>query len=199
MNKEFKAKRNGTKVTTGEVRLSYAHLLEPHAIEEGQTKKYSVSLIIPKEDKETLKLIKEAIEEAKEAAKTKLAGKSGKIPANLKIPVRDGDEERPDDDAYANSYFINANSTKKPKILEFRKFTAEGKIKADPIDSEEDIYSGMYGLVSLNFYAFDTSGNKGIAAGLGNVLKTDDGDRLGGGSSAEEDFDLADDEDDFEF
>lgn len=196
MAKEFKAKRNGTKVTTGEVRLSYAHLLEPHAIEDGQTPKYSVSIIIPKEDKVTLKAVKEAIEEAKEAGKGKLGGK---IPANLKTPVRDGDEDRPDDEAYANSYFINANSTQKPKVLEFIKFTQDGKVKADPIDSTDDVYSGMYGCVSLNFYAYNTSGNKGIAAGLGNVLKTQDGDRLGGGSSVEEDFDLAEDDGDFEF
>ncbi|MBR0575707.1 DUF2815 family protein [Proteiniclasticum sp. BAD-10] len=196
MAKEFKARRKGTKVTTGEVRLSYAHLLEPKAIEDGQTPKYSVSIIIPKDDKETLRAIKEAIEEAKEAGKGKLGGK---IPANLKTPVRDGDEDRPDDEAYANSYFINANSTQKPRVLEFIKFTTDGKVKADPIDSTDDVYSGMYGCVSLNFYAYNTSGNKGIAAGLGNVLKTQDGDRLGGGSSVEDDFDLAEDDGDFEF
>lgn len=192
----FKGKRNGTKVTTGQARLSYAHLLEPKAIEEGQTPKYSVSIIIPKDDKETLTLIKEAINQAKEEGKAKLGGK---IPASLKIPIRDGDEERPDDDAYANSYFINANSTKKPKVLEFIKKTADGKIKAQPIDTEDDIYSGMYGQVSINFYAFNTAGNKGIAAGLGNVLKTDDGERLGGGSSAEDDFDLDSNDEAFEF
>lgn len=194
--KEFKAKRVGTKVTTGQVRLSYANLLEPKAIDEGQTPKYSVSLIISKDDKDTLKAVKEAIDLAKEEGKGKFGGK---IPANLKTPVRDGDEERPDDEAYANSYFINANSKNKPKILEFTKFTSEGKIKAAPVDTEDDVYSGMYGMVSINFYAYNTSGNKGIAAGLGNVLKTDDGERLGGGSSAEADFDLDTDDEDFDF
>lgn len=196
MAKEFKAKRKGTKVTTGPVRLSYANLLTPKAIGESTEEKYSVSLIISKDDKDTLKAIKEAIDQAKEEGKAKLGGK---IPASLKTPVRDGDEDRPDDEAYANSYFINCNSKNKPKIYEFIKFTADGKTKADPIDSDDDVYSGMYACVSLNFYAFNTNGNKGIAAGLGNVLKTDDGERLGGGSSAEEDFDLANDEDDFEF
>lgn len=196
MSKEFKAKRNGTKVTTGVVRLSYANLLDPRAIAEGQDEKYSVSLIIPKEDKDTLKAIKEAIDEAKEQGKAKFGGK---IPAGLKTPVRDGDEERPDDEAYAGSYFINANSKQKPKILEFVKFTTDGKIKAEPIDSPEDVYSGMYACVSINFYAYNQAGNKGIAAGLGNVLKVDDGERLGGGSSVEEDFDLAADDEEFEF
>ena len=196
MSKEFKATRKGTKVVTRPVRLSYAHLLEPKAVDETTTAKYSVSLIIPKTDKETLKLVKEAIEEAKEAGKAKFGGK---VPANLKTPVRDGDEERPDDENYAYSYFINANSVKKPKVLEFVKFTPEGKIKANPIDSHDDVYSGMYAQVSINFYAYSVSGSKGIAAGLGNVLKTDDGPRLGGGSSVEDDFDLAEDDDDFDF
>jgi len=197
MSKEFKAKRKGTKVTTGVVRLSYANLLEPKAVSEGQEEKYSVSLIIPKDDKDTLKAVKEAIEEAKELGKASKFG--GKVPAGLKLPIRDGDEERPDDEVYSNSYFINANSKQKPKILEFIKFTSEGKIKAEPIDSSEDVYSGMYACVSVNFFAYNTSGNKGIAAGLGNVLKVEDGDRLGGGSSAEEDFDLDNDDEDFDF
>lgn len=196
MSKEFKAKRKGTKVTTGVVRLSYANLLEARAIQEGQEAKYSVSLIIPKDDKETLKVIKEAIEEAKELGLSKFGGKK---PTGLRTPVRDGDEERPDDDTYANSYFINANSKQKPKVLEFIKFTPDGKIKAEPIDSSDDVYSGMYAQVSVNFFAYNTSGNKGIAAGLGNVLKVDDGERLGGGSSAEDDFDLDDGDDDFDF
>lgn len=196
MTNTFKAKRKGTKVTTGAVRLSYANLLVAKAIGDSTEEKYSVSLIIAKSDKDTLKAVKEAIDQAKEEGKAKLGGK---IPASLKIPIRDGDEERPDDDAYANSYFINANSKNKPKIYEFKKFTTEGKIKADPIDGDDDVYSGMYACVSINFFAFNTNGNKGIAAGLENVMKTDDGERLGGGSSAEEDFDLDNDDEEFDF
>ena len=198
MSKEFKAKRKGTKVTTGVVRLSYANLLEPKAIQEGQEAKFSVSLIISKDDKDTLKMVKEAIAEATELGLSKFGGKK---PAGLRTPVRDGDEERPDDETYANSYFINANSKQKPKILEFVKFTPEGKVVAakEPLTSSDDVYSGMYAQVSVNFFAYNTGGNKGIGAGLGNVLKVDDGERLGGGSSAEDDFDLDDNDDDFEF
>ena len=198
MSKEFKAKRKGTKVTTGVVRLSYANLLEPKAIQEGQEAKFSVSLIISKDDKDTLKMVKEAIAEATELGLSKFGGKK---PAGLRTPVRDGDEERPDDETYANSYFINANSKQKPKILEFVKFTPEGKVVAakEPLTSSDDVYSGMYACVSVNFFAYNTGGNKGIGAGLGNVLKVDDGERLGGGSSAEDDFDLDDNDDDFEF
>jgi len=167
---------NPTKVVTGKVRLSYAHLLEPSAIEEGQDKKYSVSLIISKDDKATLAAIEKAVNAAKEYGKGKWGGK---IPAKLKLPLRDGDEERPDDEAYANSFFLNCSSKQRPQIVD----------KAlQPIIDAEQVYSGMHARVSLNFYPFDTNGNRGVAVGLGNVQKVADGEKLGGGSSAEEDF-----------
>jgi len=187
MAKTYTAKRKGTRVTTGMVRLSYAHLLEAKAISEGQDPKFSVSLIIPKTDKDTLTALKEAIAEAKEYGKTSKF--KGKIPAGLKSPVRDGDEERPDDDAYANSYFLNANSTQKPQVV---------GLKGEKIDPE-DIYSGMYARVSINFFPYATGGNQGIGAGLGNVQKVDDGERLGGGETAANDFDIDEDDDEYEF
>lgn len=184
--KNYKAKRTGTKVVTGMVRLSYAHLHEPKSIE-GSEPKYSVSLIIPKSDTSTLKAINEAIKEAQEEGKGYVWG--GKIPANLKLPVRDGDEERPDDEAYADSYFINANSVRKPEIVDLR-----GNKGLGP----DEVYSGCYARVSVNFYPFNVSGNRGIACGLGNVQKLDDGEPLGGFTRAEDDFDFEDDDgDDF--
>lgn len=180
----IKAKRTGTKVTTGKIRLSYVHLFEPYAIE-GNEPKYSASVIIPKDDKETLKVIKEAIEEAKELGKAKFGGK---IPANLKIPLRDGDEERPDDESYENSYFLNANSRNKPGIVD---------INVHPILDETEVYSGCYARVTLNFYAYSASGNKGIAAGLGNVQKLADGEPLGGFTRAEDEFEAVENEENF--
>lgn len=171
----IKAMRTGTKVTTGKVRLSYAHLFEAHAIE-GNEPKYSVSVIIPKSDTETLNAIKEAVNEAKELGKGKFGGK---IPANLKTPLRDGDSERPDDDAYKNCYFLNASSKNKPGVV--------GK-DVQPILDATEVYSGCYGRLTLNFYAFSASGNKGIAAGLGNVQKLEDGEPLSGFTRAEDDF-----------
>lgn len=165
-----------TKVITGTVRFSYAHVFEPAAIEEGQEKKYSVSLIISKSDTKTLDKVKAAIEAAKEEGKAKFGGK---IPASLKIPLRDGDEERPDDENYADSYFINANSARKPQVVDEA---------LNPILDKDEFYSGCYGRASINFYAFNVSGNKGIAAGLNNLQKLEDGERLSGGSTAEEDF-----------
>jgi hypothetical protein len=170
-----KAKRTGTKVTTGKVRLSYAHLFEPHAIE-GNEPKYSVSVIIPKSDKETLTAIKEAVEQAKKDGVTKWGGK---VPANLKTPLRDGDVERPDDEAYKNSYFLNASSKHKPGIVDQN---------VQPILDSTEVYSGCYARLTLNFYPFSASGNKGVAAGLGNVQKLADGEPLGGFTRAEDDF-----------
>lgn len=181
----IKAKRTGTKVTTGKVRLSYAHLFEAHAIE-GNEPKYSVSVIIPKSDTETLKAIKAAVDEAKEQGKAKFGGK---IPATLKTPLRDGDVERPDEGAYANCYFLNANSKNKPGIVD---------INVQPILDATEVYSGCYARLTLNFYPYSASGNKGIAAGLGNVQKLADGEPLGGFTRAEDDFEaLESAEDDF--
>lgn len=163
-----------TKVKTGEVRLSYAHLFEPHGID-GNEPKYSVSLIIPKTDTVTLGMINRAIEEAKKQGIGKFGGK---IPANLKLPLRDGDVERPDDEAYQNAYFVNASAKQKPGVLN------ELGQHATP----EEVYSGCYARVSVNFYAFNSNGNRGIACGLNNLMKTRDGDNLGGRVAAENDF-----------
>lgn len=171
------AKRTGTKVTTGKVRLSYAHIFEPHAMNEGQEAKYSVSVIIPKSDKETLKAIKEATDQAKKDG----VGKWGnKIPGNLKTPLRDGDVEREDDEAYKGCYFLNASSKNKPGVVD---------ANVQPVLDATEVYSGCYARLTLNFYAYNASGNKGIAAGLGNIQKLEDGEPLGGFTRAEDDFD----------
>lgn len=180
----IKASRKGTKVVTGEVRLSYAHIWEPSAIE-GNEPKYSVSVIVSKNDKETLRAIKEAVEEAKETGKGKW---NGKIPAVLKTPLRDGDVERPDDEAYAGCYFFNASSKNKPGIVDEN---------VQPILDQSEVYSGCYARVSVNFYAYNANGNKGVAAGLGNIQKIKDGDSLGGATRAEDDFEAVEHEEDF--
>lgn len=173
-----------SKVVTGTVRLSYAHIWEPASIN-GSDEKYSVSLIIPKSDTKTVKAIQDAVEQAKQDGKAKFGGK---IPANLKLPLRDGDIERPDDESYANCYFINANSKDKPQIVD---------TKVQPILDRNEVYSGCYARVSISLYAFNTNGNKGIACGLGNIQKIADGEPLGGRSRAEDDFTAFDDDDDF--
>lgn len=167
-----------TKVVTGVVRLSYANVWEPKAVSEGQTPKYSVSLIIPKSDTETIDKINAAIDAAIEEGIAKFGGKKPNKAA-LKLPLRDGDTEREDDEAYANAYFVNANSPTAPQIVDS---------KVQPILERGEVYSGVYARVSINFYAFNSSGNKGIACGLGNIQKVRDGEPLGGKSKAEDDF-----------
>lgn len=173
------------KVITGLVRFSYAKVFKAESVGETDEPKFSVSLIIPKSDKTTLGKIKAAIEAAKEAGKTSKFG--GKIPANLKLPLRDGDEERPDDEAYAGSYFVNASCLTKPGVVDK---------DLNPILDQDEFYSGCYGRASVTFYPFNANGNRGIAAGLNHVQKLKDGESLGGRASAEADFgDDFDDED----
>ena len=169
---------NSTKVVTGKVRFCYVNVFEPTAMNEGDTPKYNICVLIPKSDTATIDKIKKAIEAAKEAGKAKLADKNGRIPANLKLPLRDGDEERPDDPAFEDHYFINANSMRQPSIVDR---------SLNPIMSRDEFYSGCYGRASINFYAFNVS-SKGIAAGLNNLQKLEDGEMLAGGSTADEDF-----------
>lgn len=177
-----------TKIVTGKVRLSYAKIWEPESINEGEDKKYSTAILIPKTDTVTIEKIKAAIEAAKEQGKSKLAGANGKIPANLKTPLRDGDADKPDDEAYAGMYFLNASTRTRPGIVDK---------DLNAIMDRDEVYSGCYARVSINFYAYNANASKGIAAGLNNIMKVADGERLAGGSSAEDDFKgLSSDDDD---
>ncbi len=180
---------NPMKVITGpDTRWSYANVWDPKSIN-GGTPKYSVSLIIPKSDARTLAKIKTAIEAAYKEGEAKLKGSGKTVPAlsAIKSPLRDGDTERPDDPAYAHAYFVNANAASAPGIVD---------ADVNPILTRSEVYSGVYGRASITFYAFNSSGNKGIACGLNNLQKIRDGEPLGGKASAEEDF-AADDDEDF--
>ena len=165
-------------------RISFANIWEAKSIN-GSDPKYSVSCLIPKSDKKTLAKINAAIEAAKEEAKGKKWG--GKIPPNLKLPLRDGDIERPDDENYANCMFLNANSSDKPGIVDRQ---------VNPILDPMQVYSGCYCNVSLSLYGFNSNGNRGVACGLGNIQWLKDGERLSGKADAASDFEaVADDAD----
>ena len=179
---------NPMKVITGkDTRWSYANVWEAKSVN-GGTPKFSVSLIIPKTDTVTVQKIKAAIKAAYEEGQAKLKGNGRSIPplTAIKTPLRDGDTERPDDPAYANAYFINANSSTAPGIVD---------TDCNPILTRSEVYSGVYGRASINFYAFNSNGNKGIACGLNNLQKIRDGEPLGGKSSAASDFATDADED----
>ena len=175
---------NKTKVITGKnTRLSYFHGWEPTSIN-GGPERYSVSVLIPKDDKETIKAINDAVDAAIKEGIAKFGGKKPNKAA-IKLPLRDGDTER-EDEAYAGHWFINANSKTAPQIV-------DKAVK--PILDRDEVYSGCYARVSLNFYAFNSNGNKGIACGLGNIQKIRDGESLGGRSSAADDFSTEEDDD----
>ena len=167
-------------------RISFANIWEPKSIN-GSEEKYSVSCIVPKSDKKTLAKIEKAIEAAKEAGKSKKWG--GKIPPNLKLPLRDGDIDRPDDEAYANAMFVNATSKDAPQIVDR---------KVDPILDPMECGSGDYCNVSVNFYGFNANGNRGVAAGLGNIQLIKHGERLAGKASASSDFTEVEGDEDIE-
>lgn len=163
-------------------RFSFLHCWEPDSVN-GSEPKYSVSAIIPKSDTETIAKIKAAIETAKQDSISKWGGK---IPSTLKMPLRDGDIDRPEDEAYAGSYFLNANSREAPQVVDRR---------VQPILDRSEVYSGCYGRISVNFYGYSSNVNRGIAAGLGNIQKIKDGETLGGRMSAKEEFESVEDDD----
>lgn len=174
---------NRTRVITGvNTRLSYFHGWEPVSIN-GGAEKYSVSVLIPKSDRETVDAVNAAIDAAIEEGISKFGGKKPSKAA-IKLPLRDGDTER-DDEAYRGHFFINANSNTPPQIV-------DRNVK--PILDRGEVYSGCYARVSLNFFAFNSNGSKGVACGLGNIQKVRDGEPLGGKSKAEDDFSTIEDE-----
>lgn len=165
-------------------RFSYIHVWEAASIGDDGDKKFSVSCIIPKSDKTTTDKVKEAIKAAYTSGITSKF--NGKKPASWKNPLRDGDTDRTEDDAYQNSFFINASAKTRPGVVDKAR---------QPITDQEEFYSGCYGYVSINFYPFNAKGNVGVAAGLNNVMKVKDGESLGGRVSADADFaevDMAD-------
>jgi hypothetical protein len=146
--------------------------------------KFMTNVLIPKSEKETVKALQQAIEAAKKAA---IASKwGGKEPKKLDLPLRDGDDK--DDENYEDMWYVNAKCNTRPGIVDK---------DMNPITDEEEIYSGVWCYVSVTFYGYDVSGNRGIACGLNNLKKFKDDDKFGGRVSAESDFgDLDDDDDD---
>ncbi|WP_040210792.1 DUF2815 family protein [Clostridium polynesiense] len=170
----------GTKVIVP-CRFSYLHCWEPDSVNGGDLK-YSVSAIVRKSDTKTVEAIKSAIEQAKKESVSKWGGK---VPANLKTPLRDGDIDRPDDESYKECYFFNANSKQAPQVVD---------AKVQPILDQSEVYSGCYGRISVTFYGYNSNGNRGIAAGLGNIQKLKDGEPLGGRSKAADEFNTSEED-----
>ena len=162
---------DGTTVRVGEGRFSYAYVWEPRKNEETGDEKYSCSFLIPKANTAAVKVVENAIAAAAKKGAEKFW--SGKIPGNLKKPLRDGDEDRPDDPVYKGMYFFNASNKNKPYVC----------VKDDLGDvaealNQDEFYSGCWGAIICDFYPYDKKGNRGVAVSLGNVIKTRDDDPL---------------------
>lgn len=173
-----------TRVLTGEVRLSYVNLVEPRSNtnDPNSTPRYSCTLLIPKTDTATKQNIDASIEEAAKAAQAKSWG--GVRPPVLPIPVHDGDGVRENGTPYGpeckGCWVITASTRNKPQVV------AQTDISTELLP--QDIYSGMYARVTINFFGYARAGKKGIGCGLGNVMKTREGEALAGGASAMSDF-----------
>ena len=180
-------KVNGTKVIFGPCRLSYTHLFAKHNPNgDASDGKYQTNVLIPKSEKETVKAINAAIEAAKQQGIVSKWG--GKTPKKLALPLNDGDEK--DDALYEDNFFVNAKCSTRPGIVDRNR---------TPIVDEEEIYSGVWAIVSVTFFPYSTNGNNGVACGLNNVMKYKDDEKLGGRVSAQTDFDgveVGDEDDD---
>ena len=170
-----------TAIRLGEVRFSYANVFSKRMNPDGTAGKYSVCVIIPKSNTEAVSLFKQAFENAKAAGKLTKWG--GKVPAKVQLPLHDGDEERPDDPAFANSWYFNCSSGNAPGV---RVKDELGQV-VEALD-ESDFYSGCFGAVTVNLFPYSSNGNMGVGVGLNNCIKLRDGDSLRGGRSADADF-----------
>jgi len=165
------------KIILKNVRLSYANVWEPKSIN-GSEPKYSTSILVSKDDKDNIEKIQKAVETIRATSAQKWGGK---IPATLKMPLRDGDVEKPDVEDYRGHCFINANSKQRPGIVD---------AYMNPITDTTQVYSGCYVNISVTLYPFNVSGNKGIACGLNNIQKVRDGANLSGRPKVTDDFEV---------
>lgn len=181
-----------TSLITGVCRFSYVSVFEKKSVN-GGPEQYSLSLLIPKSDKDAIKKIRAAIQSAIDSGLATLGVKdAAKLPKTFKMPLRDGDDEKPDDPAYEDCFFINAIAkNRRPGIVD--------KNRKEIIDPEV-VYSGCYGRADINFYAFNAGGSKGIACGLNNVQKIKEGEPLSGVNDPtkafDDDFTFTEDDDD---
>ena len=176
LNKKY----SETNVRLGMVRFSFPYVFQKRLNQNGEPDKYSLCVIIPKEDKQTVQTLQDAIEAAKQKGKVEKWG--GKLPAKLKTPLRDGDIDREDDPAFKNCWFFNCSSKNAPGVR-----VREDGVVTEALD-ESEFYAGCYGAVTVNCFPYNSNGNIGVGIGLNNVIKLEDGERLAGSRSADEDF-----------
>lgn len=166
-----------TKLVTGRVRFSYCYVNKPRANDRGEDK-FSVTILLPKSDTATYNALRAA---ENEAAKKKFPGKGDAFYKAIKSVIHDGDGLRPSGEEFG------------PECKGHWVFTASTSDRPGCVDENlqplmEAIKSGDYGRVSVNMYGYDTSGNRGVAAGLNNLQLLERGESLGGRTDAASDF-----------
>lgn len=170
--------RDNRRVVTGRIRMDYVNIFYPGDISDGGSK-YSLCVLISKEDKETLEKINNAIEWCKNIGAKRYW--NGIVPENLKMPLRDGDTERDDIEDYLGHYFLNAVTRRIPQVV-------DSDLESMTFGCQDEVTSGCYGRVSLVFYPYSKGGKNGIGCGLGNVQKLADGKPIFRRTSAKDDF-----------
>lgn len=169
-------------ITTGKVRASYVSIFQPKVPQGGGEPKYSVTLLIPKNDIATVNGIYAEIEKAKQEGAQKVFG--GNIPPMCRIPIHDGDGVKPTTgepfgEECRGHLVMTASAKLQPSIV---------GLDMQNIINPAEVYSGCYIRASLNFFAYSSNGNKGIGCGLNAVQKVEDGEPLTARVSAEEAF-----------
>lgn len=166
-----------SKVVTGEVRFSYAHVFQPWG---DVDPKYSVVAVIDKSNTKAINAIKEGIKAVLEQERDGMF--RGINPKSVAIPLKDGDnpaDGREPNPSYEGSYYIGANRKTAPGIIDKNK---------RPIIDQDEFYSGCYGYISITLAPYSVNGKVGVKAYLNHIMKTRDGERLGSASTAEFDF-----------
>ena len=171
-------------ITITGVRFSYCNLFQPKAPynnPQGEPK-YSCTILVPKTNTAAKAVIDQAVAAAIEAGVS--AKWSGVRPPQPAICVHDGDGPRPSDgsafgEECRGCWVFTASSKQPPFVVD---------AQVQPIIDPTQVYSGMWGNVNVNFFAYNSAGKKGIGCGLNGVQKTGDGDPLGSRLTAQEAF-----------
>ena len=153
-------------------RLDFVHVFEPWAFRENERPKYSVTLIISKNDTDTIRKVHNALAQAYENGKSTLQNAEMK---DIRSPLRDGDAERPNNPVYRNCWFINATNNgifSVPQVCDRDK---------NFITDRKQLYSGVWGRVHVSFKAYssgDSPSQKGIGCYFNAIQKTKDDARI---------------------
>lgn len=178
-----------SKVVTGKVRFSYVALMMPKMDLNGK-EKYSVTALLPKSDIQSKQAIDAAIQQAITDGTNGIW--KGLVPPQIPTPIHDGDGVKQDGTPYGpeckGHWVFTASTNANPQYPKPEVVDATGQ----PILQATEVYSGMYGRLSVTFAPYFSAGKKGIGCYLNHAQKLEDGEPLAGTkASASEDFGCA--------